>query len=82
MLFVELNVEDNDLCSLIVTGIGIFLVKSTLFKFVFEIEDPAKIKYWLNEYFEIVLNFIWIVPFMCCIIFKGVVKGFYWFWIC
>ena len=64
------------MCSLIVRGIGFFLVKSTLFKFVFEIEDPAKIKYWLNEYFEIGLNFIWIIPSMCYIMFERVVKGF------
>ena len=82
MLFVELNVKDNDLCSLIVTGIGIFLVKSTLFKFVFEIEDLVKIKYWLNEYFEVGLNSIWTVPLVCCIIFEKIVKGFNWFWIC
>ena len=34
-------------------GIGIFGVKSTLFKFVFEVEDHVEIKYWLNEYFEV-----------------------------
>ena len=51
------------------TGIRIFGVKSTLFKFVFEVEDLVNIKSWLNEYLEVGLNFIWIVPYVCCIIF-------------
>ena len=51
------------------TGIGIFLGKSTLFKFVFEVEDLVNIKSWLNEYLEVGLNFIGTVPSVCCIIF-------------
>ena len=47
----------------------------TLFKFVFEVEDLVEIKSWLNEYLEVGLNSIWTVPFVCCIIFEGVIKG-------
>ena len=47
---------------------------STLFKFVFEVEDLVDIKSWLNEYLE-AGNSTWIVPSVCCIIFEGVVKG-------
>ena len=57
------------------TGIGIFWVKSTPFKFAFVVENLADIKSWVNEYLEVELNSIWIVPSICCIIFKGVVKG-------
>ena len=56
------------------TAIGIFGVKSTQFKFAFEVEDLADIKYWVNEYLEVGLNSIWIVPSVCWIIFEGVVK--------
>ena len=55
-------------------GIEIFGVKLTLFKFVFEVEDLVKIKSWLNEYFEVGLNSIQTVPFVCSIIFEGVVR--------
>ena len=51
---------DGDSCWYI--GIRIFGVKSTLFKFVFEVENLVEIKSWLNEYFEVWLNSIWIVP--------------------
>ena len=51
------------------TGIGIFGVKSTLFKFVFELECFAERKSWVNEYFEVGQNSIWTVPSVCCIIF-------------
>ena len=37
--------------------IHIFRVKSTLFKFVFEIEGLEKINSWVNEYFEVVFSF-------------------------
>ena len=57
------------------TGIGIFGVKSTPFRLGFEVEGLADIKSWLNEYLEARLNSTWIVPSICCIIFKGVVKG-------
>ena len=57
------------------TWIGIFAVKSTLFKFVFEVEDLVEIKSWLNEYLEVGLNFIWTVTSVCCIICERVVKG-------
>ena len=56
-------------------GIEIFGVKLTPFKFAFEVEDIEDIKYWVNEYLEVGLNSIWTVPFVCCIIFEGVVKG-------
>ena len=56
-------------------GIWIFGVKLTLFKFVVEVEDLVEIKSWLNEYFEVWLNSIWTVPYVCCIIFEGVVKS-------
>ena len=49
------------------TGIGIFGVKSTPFRLGFEVEGLADMKSWLNS--------TWIVPFVCCIIFEGVVKG-------
>ena len=57
------------------TRIEIFGVKSTLFNFVFEVEDLVEIKSWLKEYFEVELNSIWTIPSACCIIFEGVVKG-------
>ena len=57
------------------TGIGIFGVKSTPFKFAFVVENLANIKSWLNEYLETGLNSTWMVPSVCCIIFEGVVKG-------
>ena len=51
------------------TGIGIFGVKLTPFKFVFEVEDIVEIKSWLNEYFKVGPNSIWTIPFVYCIIF-------------
>ena len=53
---------------------GIFGVKSTLFKFIFELEGLVEKKSWVNEYFEVGLNSIQTVPFVCCIIFEGVVR--------
>ena len=52
-----------------------FGVKSRLFKFVFELEDIAKRKSWVNEYFVVGLNSIWTISSICCIIFEGVVRG-------
>ena len=57
------------------TKIWIFWVKSTPFKLAFEVEGLVDTKSWLNEYLEVELNSIWIVPFVCCIIFEEVVKG-------
>ena len=37
--------------------------------------DLVEIKSWLNEYFEVKPNSIWIVPSVCCIIFEGVAKS-------
>ena len=57
------------------TRIGIFGVKSTLFKFVFELKGLIERKSWVKEYFEAGLNSIWTVASVYCIIFEGVVKG-------
>ena len=47
----------------------------TLFEFVCEVEGLVERKSWVNEYFEIGLNSIWTVSFVCCMIFEGVIRG-------